>query len=370
MTIDYEARVSALKQTLAPMNLDVIMITSPANVFYYTGFLSDPHERFMALLINNSNDTTALFVPALDKDIAASEAAISNIVSISDEESPYEILKHALNHEVHWFGLEMKAVSMFQHRQLQSRFPNAHYKDIQPVMNQQRTCKSKEEITYLREAVTIIENVLTEGIKRVKIGMTEIELAAELEYLMKQFGAVGPSFSTIVLTGEKAALPHGVPGDRTLQNGDFLLIDFGVLTKHGYCSDITRTFVIGEATEKQKTIYKTVLNANIAGIESVKENVPLKTFDMAARNVIHENGYGHYFNNRVGHGLGIEVHEEPSIHKNNEELAKAGFVFTIEPGIYIPGYGGVRIEDEVYINNAGEAEVLTSFPKVLHIIAP
>src|SRR5699024_3222074 len=141
------------------------------------------------------------------------------------------------------------------------------------------------------------------------------------EYLMKKLGAVGPSFSTIVLAGEKSALPHGTPGDRKLQNGDFLLIDFGVIIEEGYCSDITRTFIIGEASEKQKEIYDIVLKSNQAGVNSVKEGVPLKTFDIEARNVIDENGYGDFFNNRVGHGLGIEVHEEPSIHGNNEQVA-------------------------------------------------
>lgn len=184
---------------------------------------------------------------------------------------------------------------------------------------------------------------------------------------MRKFGADGPSFSTIVLTGEKAALPHGSPGERKIQKGDYLLIDFGVI-KDGYCSDITRTFIIGEASEKQKEIYDIVLRSNEAGINAIQAGVPVKTFDIEARNVINNSGFGEYFNNRVGHGLGIEVHEEPSIHENNEQIAEAGLVFTIEPGIYIPDVGGVRIEDIVYINEDGNAEVLSSFPKQLQIL--
>src|SRR5699024_8710667 len=171
-------------------------------------------------------------------------------------------------------------------------------------------------------------------------------------------------FSTIVLSGEKSALPHGVPGDRKIQQGDFLLIDFGVIID-GYCSDITRTFVIGEASEKQTEIYHIVLEATNAGIAAVQAGVPLKEFDIAARKVIQDSGYGEYYNNRVGHGLGLEVHEEPSVHGKNEESAEKGLLFTIEPGIYIPEFGGVRIEDNVYINEDGKAEVLTSFPKEL-----
>lgn len=368
MTINYHNRIAALQKTLNEKNIDITLITAPANIFYYTGFNSDPHERFMGLVLDNRNQELTLFVPALDEEIAANESFVKNIVPISDEEDPFAKLKNELGTNIQRIALEMKEISMFRHNQLQLAFPEASYDDIQPAINKQRLKKSRDEIAYLQEAVDIIEKVLTEGIKKVKIGMTEAELAAELEFLMKKFGAVGPSFSTIVLAGEKAALPHGTPGDRAFQKGDFILIDFGVITKEGYCSDTTRTFVVGEASDKQKEIYNIVLESNQAGINAVKAGEALKNFDIAARKVIDENGYGDYFNNRVGHGLGIEVHEEPSIHENNDQIAENGLFFTIEPGIYIPNYGGVRIEDEVYINEDGEVEVLTSFPRELQII--
>lgn len=368
MTIDYKSRLSALIEKLHQQNIDIAMITTPANVFYYTGFNSDPHERFMALIIDNRSNENILFVPALDKEVAEDASHVKNIVPISDEEDPFAKLKEKLEGNIARFGLEMKTVSMFQHQRLTATFPEAVYDDIQPSINSQRLRKTRSELAYTGKAIDIIEKVLAEGIKKVKIGMTELELTAELEFLMKKFGAEGPSFSTIVLSGEKAALPHGTPGDRAFQKGDFLLIDMGVNISEGYCSDITRTFIIGEATEKQKEIYEIVKRSTLTGINAVKAGVPLKKFDIAARNVINENGFGEYFNNRVGHGLGIEVHEEPSIHKNNEMIAESGLLFTIEPGIYIPGYGGVRIEDNVYINEDGEAEVVTSFPRELQIL--
>ncbi|MGY0692180.1 M24 family metallopeptidase [Virgibacillus sp. FSP13] len=368
MNINFKSRLKTLQNNLSENNIDVAMITSPANVFYYTGFNSDPHERFMALILDCRNQEFTLFVPALDREIADSESIVKNIIPISDEEDPYSKLKDELGDRINHFGLEIKFVSMFQHQNLITAFPEAAYEDIQPIINAQRLKKSKDELVYVQKAVDIIEKVLAEGIKKVKIGMTELELAAELEYLMKKFGAEGPSFSTIVLSGEKAALPHGTPGNRIFQKGDFLLIDMGVLINEGYCSDITRTFIIGEATDKQKEIYEIVLKSNRAGINAVKEGVPLRNFDIAARNIIKESGYGNYFNNRVGHGLGIEVHEEPSVHENNNQAAEKGLLFTIEPGVYIPDFGGVRIEDEVYINENGEREVLTSFPKDLQIL--
>ncbi|AOV08577.1 M24 family metallopeptidase [Sporosarcina ureilytica] len=367
MSTIYEQRRNALTQYLVEQKIEVAMITDPANVFYYSGFNSDPHERFMSLMIDTRAEKTILFVPALDQSAAEAVTDVANIISISDEQIPFEVVSNALSNDAKLFGVEKKSLSLFRYDSLLAYFQKAEVVDIQPFTDKLRMRKSREEIELMQNAVNIIENVLAEGIKKVKVGMTELELTAVFETLMREFGADGPSFSTIVLSGEKAALPHGTPGDRKFQDGDFLLIDFGVV-KDGYCSDTTRTFVIGEPTEKQREIYDIVLRSNQAGIDAVKAGVPLNTFDIAARDVIANEGYNEYFNNRVGHGLGIEVHEEPSVHGNNEDIANEGLVFTIEPGIYIPEYGGVRIEDTVYINENGEAEVLTSFPRELQTL--
>jgi Xaa-Pro dipeptidase len=364
MSAVYQKRREGLVNYLSEQHIQVAMITSPANVFYYSGFNANPHERFMSLMIDTREDRSILFVPALDKSAAVAVSDVTTIIGISDEEEPFEVVSNALASDAKRFGVEKKALNLFRYDSLLKFFPQASIVDIQPFTNELRMRKSGKEIKLMQKAADIVERVLAEGIKKVKVGMTELELTAEFETLMRKFGADGPSFSTIVLSGEKAALPHGSPGDRQFQNGDFLLIDMGVI-KDGYCSDTTRTFVIGEPTEKQQKIYDIVLKSNQAGINAVKTGVPLNTFDIAAREIIANEGYGEYFNNRVGHGLGIEVHEEPSIHQNNEDIAREGLLFTIEPGIYIPEYGGVRIEDTVYINENGETEVLTSFSREL-----
>lgn len=364
---EHKNRLKGLQDYLKREEIDIGMVTLPANVFYYTGFHSDPKERFMALIIDNRSDTYHLFVPALDVESAASQQVVESIIPVADHENPIAMVKENLGGNPTTFGFEMKNVSVFRYKHLMDAFPDARFVDIQPAIDSQRLKKSTTERTKVQQAVDIIEKVLADGIKKVRIGMSEAELTAELEYLMRVHGADGPSFSTIVLSGEKSALPHGSPGERKFQKGDFLLIDFGV-HKDGYCSDITRTFVIGEASEKQKEIYAIVLQANQAGIDAVQAGAILNTFDHAARNVIEHHGYGEFFHNRVGHGLGIEVHEEPSIHSGNTDIAEKGLLFTIEPGIYIPAFGGVRIEDDVFINNTGEVEVLTSFPKELHIL--
>ncbi len=367
MTIDYTSRKDALISNLKEQAVDAALITDPSNIYYMTGFFADPHERYMSLFIDVESKETHLFLPALDKD-AAEVADADHIIPISDEEDPFALIKATIKSEVKTMGIEMNVVTVAHHNGLKSVFPEARFTDIQEALNLQRTFKSREDVDGMKEAVRIIETVLKEGLKTIKAGMTEAQLVAQFEYLMKVHGAAGPSFSTMVLAGEKAALPHGTPGDRTLENGDFLLIDFGVITHDRYCSDITRTFIIGEATDKQNDIYNIVKAATEAGVDAVKAGVPLKEFDIAARSVIESHGYGEYFNNRVGHGLGIEVHEAPSIHHLNEDVAKPGMLFTVEPGIYIPGYGGVRIEEEVYINESGEAEVLTTFPTELQTI--
>ena len=369
MSIDYNSRLEKLFASTKDSNSDLLVVTDPINIFYFTGFYADPHERYMSLILDSKSKQSHLFVPALDKDAAGEVAAVDHIIPISDEESPFEALAANLPKDFRKIGVEMNVMTVAHQNGLESIFEAAGFMDIQPRINALRAYKSREEVEGLKKAVHIIEDVLEDGLKTIRAGMTEADLVAEFEYLMKKHGSAGPSFSTMVLAGEKSALPHGKPDDKKFEDGDFLLIDFGVITYDRYCSDITRTFVIGEADDKQKEIYDIVKRSTRAGVDAVKAGVPLKEFDIAARNVIEEAGYGEYFNNRVGHGLGIEVHEAPSIHHLNEEIAQKGMVFTIEPGIYIPGYGGVRIEEEVYINEDGEAEVLTSFPRDLREIS-
>ena len=343
------------------------MISNPANVFYLSGFYTDPHERFLAIIFDVKNGKEYFFVPALDKEAAARDSDLKTIIPISDNELPLDVVQNTIGNLGGSFGIEGKQLSYLQYIEFKQQFPSLEFNDVQPFVNQLRVNKSQEEIVALKKALDIIEKVLEEGIKSIKIGMTEIEIVANLEYLMRKFGADGPSFSTIVLTGKNAALPHGIPGETKIADGDLLLIDFGVV-KDGYCSDITRTFAINSMSERQRELYNIVLTANEAGIAAVKAGVPLNTFDIAARDVIEEAGYGEYYNNRVGHGLGIEIHEEPSVHGNNETIATNGLVFTIEPGIYIPNELGIRIEDTVFINGEGKVEILSSFPKQLQII--
>lgn len=363
----FNQRRNDLMNALSNKQVERVLILNPANIFYYTGFLSEPHERFMGLYLDNKQNTAHFFVPALDQTAAAQASDIESIIPISDEDNPYDVMKATIANIDGNLGIEGNVLQYNQALQLEEKYNDIHLVDIQPATEKQRLQKSPDEINKIQAAIDLIEDVLTEGIKKVKPGMTEMALTAELEYLMKTYGADGPSFDTIALAGKNAALPHGVPGNTTIENGDMLLIDFGVI-KDGYCSDITRTFAVGDVPPLHKELYEIVLESNMAGIEAIKAGEPLKNFDIAAREVIQKAGYGDYYHNRVGHGMGIEVHEAPSVHGANEDIAVPGMVFTIEPGIYIPGETGIRIEDDVYINPEGHCEVLTSFPKDLQVL--
>jgi Xaa-Pro dipeptidase len=360
----YQSRLKRLREYMSHQKIEVAFVTSPTNIYYYTGFLSDPHERFFSLVIDNREEKASLFVPALDLDAAKAVSYVHSMIPVQDSEDPYELLKREIGPAPISFGLEKKAFHLFQYEQLHDRFPQADYLEIDSFIESERLIKTEDDVRGVRRAVEAIEEVLKRGIEKVTVGMTELEFTAELEYQMRALGTDGPAFSTIVLSGARAALPHGRPGTKKIETGDFLLIDMGVIVD-GYCSDITRTFLMGEGTEQQVNIYETVLQAEQKAIDAVKVGKPIGSVDQAARDHIKACGYGQYFNNRVGHGLGLEVHEAPSVHEENQLEICPGLLFTIEPGIYIPDMGGVRIEDDVYVNQEGKVKVLTSYPKEL-----
>jgi Xaa-Pro dipeptidase len=359
------ARINSLYAYMDTHALDAILISMPKHIYYLTGFASDPHERFLGLVLPRQ-DEPFMLVPALDLEAAQSAAQVQRIYTHTDTDNPYEVLKKHLPAHICTLGVEKRYLTVTRFEALSSTVGAEQYVDIDEPLREMRVIKTPDEISRLKRAVQIIEDVLRAGIAKVKAGMTEIELVAELEFQMKKLGAKGPSFSTMVLAGEKSALPHGTPDSRDVREGDLLLFDLGVYAD-GYASDITRTFAVGDITDEQKKIYDTVLHANLKAIEATRPGVTLAGLDRAAREHIEMAGYGPYFMHRLGHGLGMDVHEYPSVHGQNQDLLRAGMVFTIEPGIYVPSTGGVRIEDDVLVTADG-VEVLTSFPKELMVI--
>jgi len=229
-----------------------------------------------------------------------------------------------------------------------------------------RGVKEEWELELMRKAQNITDRAFAEVLPRIKAGMTELELQAELIYCLYKNGGQGLSFDPIVVSGPNTSLPHGVAGERVIREGDFITMDFGVLYQ-GYCSDMTRTVALGYATDEMKKVYDTVLQAQLAGIAASKAGVPGKDIDGAARKVIEDAGYGPYFGHGYGHSLGLEVHESPSPNGANTEGMPLNSVASAEPGIYLPGKFGVRIEDVVIFKENG-CEDITHSPKNLIIL--
>ena len=229
-----------------------------------------------------------------------------------------------------------------------------------------RATKEPWEIELMRKAQAITDRAFAEVITRIKPGMTELELQAELIYCMYKNGGTGLAFDPIVVSGPNTSLPHGVAGERVIQKGDFVTMDVGA-SYMGYCSDMTRTVAVGYATDEMKHVYDTVLKAQLTAIAATKAGVPGKDIDGTARKVIADAGYGEYFGHGYGHSLGLEIHENPSPNASNVEPLPAGVVWSAEPGIYLPGKFGVRIEDVTIITEEG-CEDITGSPKNLIIV--
>lgn len=358
-------RIGKLIAKMEEEALDGILITDPRHVYYFSGFASNPHERFLGLALVRGEEPF-LLVPELDRE-AAEAATQIKIYTHQDTDDPYLLLKLHFPGNLRKLGIEKNVLTVSQlERLLAAVCPEEGVIDVHPWLSAMRMIKSEEEVDRIISSIQLVERVLKLGLRQVKAGVTELELVAELEYQMKKLGADGPSFSTLVLAGDNSALPHGKPGSRTVSEGGLLLFDLGVYA-NGYASDLTRTFAVGEINDTLAGIYDTVLQANRLAIKAVRHGAIMADVDAAARDYIEVSGYGPRFVHRLGHGLGLDVHEYPSIHGSNQDTLQAGMVITVEPGIYVPGTGGVRIEDDVLVTPEG-ARVLTSFPKELTVI--
>jgi Xaa-Pro dipeptidase len=245
--------------------------------------------------------------------------------------------------------------------------PEADFPDASDMVSRLRVRKDVEEITAMRQAVQIAQFSLEATIPLIKKGITEKEVAGELVVQLLRHGSQsGVPFTPIVSAGPNGANPHATPSDRKLQPGDLLVVDWGAAV-NGYVSDLTRTFAVGEVDAEYQKIHKIVQEANIAGRAAARPGVPCANVDLAARTVIEQAGYGQYFTHRTGHGIGMEGHEDPYMRGDNMQLLEPGMAFTVEPGIYLPGRNGARIEDDVVITEDG-AESLSDMPREIRVV--
>jgi len=361
-------RLEKVMGWLKDQDIDLCFVQSKENVFYFTQFYTDPHERLMGIFLFKEQDPF-LVCPNMEVNQAKSAGWSYEVIGYSDHENPWELIDHELKQRqvyVQRLAIEKDVTPYSRAEVLLKITDHPEIISAEDKLNHLRVIKDDHEIQIMREAAKLADFGVQIGIDALQTGVTEMEVLATIEYELKKKGVREMSFSTMVLFGEKSGDPHGNPGLRTLKEGDFVLFDLGVVLD-GYCSDITRTVVYKKATDQQKQIYDTVLQAQMAALEASKTGTRIGDLDTLARNIIKDAGYGEFFPHRLGHGLGINVHEYPSMSFTNDECLAEGMVYTIEPGIYIPSIGGVRIEDDVVITQDGY-ETLTKFPKEFLII--
>ena len=358
---DAEPRLFDLRGWMERHGLDAAYITRPVSIAYLTGFAADPHERLMALVVRP--DRATLIVPALERESAAAAAQQVAIVAWRDGEEPYELVQDALQSSAR-LGVEKEHLTVLAAEALRARAGVKEFLDIAPEVRRLRRTKSEGELELLARASAITDAAFEEAM-RMGPGQSELAVGLSIGAAISARGA-SLAFETLVQSGANSALPHHNPSGRLLQSGDLVLLDFGAAVE-GYRADITRMAVVGEPSARQKEIHDLVLAAHDAAVEAVRAGVTTGDVDGAARRVIEAAGLGDRFFHRIGHGIGLEAHEDPSLDPGSATMLEAGMVFTIEPGIYIPGWGGVRIEDDVVVEKSG-CRVLTTADRNLRIV--
>ena len=349
---------------MARQDLDAAYLTRPVSVAYLTGFGSEPHERLMALAVRP--DRATLIVPALEHENAVRQSAQVEVVSWRDGEDPYNFVCEALaNPRPGRLGVEKDHLSVQAAEALGVRAGANELVDVAPEVRRLRRTKSPTEVERLAQAAAITDAVMAEVMGRLASGVSELEVAMWLSAAITTRGAT-LSFESSVQSGANSAVPHHRPSARKPAAGDLILLDFGAAFV-GYNADITRMAVVGAPSPRQLEIHALVLRAHDAAIAAVRAGKTAGAVDAAAREVIVAAGFGDRFFHRVGHGLGLEVHEDPSLDPNSTMLLEPGMVMTIEPGVYIPGWGGVRIEDDVVVES-DSCRLLTAADRALLVV--
>jgi Xaa-Pro dipeptidase len=353
-----------LREIATKAGLDALVLLPGYNLQYLTGVKFHLLERpFMVFFAMTGEDVAAL--PGLEAQQFIDTGFDGQVFAWQDADGyqgAFEQAFAALKLSTGQIGVEGLTMRFRDAEIIRHYLPDATIIDADEALVALRVQKSVEEIDNHRRAVEISEKALAALLDELKLGMTEHAAAQRLSQLQQEFGGAGDSFTPTVLFGARSALPHGEPGDTPLQAGDTVLIDFG--TRHkGYVSDISRTFFAGHPGDEMLKLYDAVLAANEAGRAAARAGITGAELDDTTTQVLIAHGYPEYVVHRTGHGIGLDIHEHPNISAENTEPLQPGMAFTIEPGLYVPGVGGVRIEDNVVINSDGTAESLSTFPR-------
>ena len=350
-------RVQAFLDKMEEKELDGIIINNLKNVYYLTGFWGSNGTVFI------SRDRQILVTDA--RYIIAAKQEVTGFEIFAERDELATIAKIAKDMDLSQIGFEDEISVSYYHR-MQTAFEGMELLPQSQFVEALRMIKDETEIATIRKACSISDQAFHDALEFIKPGKTEIEIANFLDFRMRELGAAGLSFDTILASGINSSKPHAHPMHKPVELGEAITMDFGCLYEH-YVSDMTRTVYLGHVSDEQAEIYNTVLKANQALIDQAKDGLGFRDFDKIPRDIIVEAGYGEYFTHGIGHGIGLDIHEEPYFSQTSTEVIKSGMVLTDEPGIYIEGKYGVRIEDDILITDTG-CEVLTLAPKELIVI--
>ncbi|MEY7999442.1 M24 family metallopeptidase [Clostridium sp. Mt-5] len=353
----FKKRIAKLRKCMDKKNLDAVLLIGDPNRNYLSGFTGNESFSLItkdeAFFITDSRFTEQASDQVKDYEVLEYSKGISFVDFLSDLINKNNIKK---------LGFEENIVSYSQYVIYDSKL-DCQLVPMEGMIEEIRIVKDKDELKLIEDAAAIADKAFGHMVKFIKAGMTEREIGLELEFQMKKLGASDLSFPSIVASGVRSSLPHGQATEKVINRGEFLTLDFGCIYKE-YCSDMTRTVVIGEPSQKMLEIYNIVLEAEQLALKEYKPGVPAIDVDAIARNYIDKKGYGKNFGHSLGHGVGREIHEAPVIGYKNHRKLEAGMVVSDEPGIYIPGFGGVRIEDLLVVTEHG-GKALSKSPKNL-----
>ena len=365
-----KSRLDRLNSLLRKSKLDGAVLNPGPTLTYLTGVRFHLMERPVVLLVAPDR-SPALVLPELE--MAKVGQIPYEVLPFPYPEDPlawdaaYVRAVQALGLDGKQIGLEPRSMRLLEFRYVKAAAPEAGFPDASEALGELRLRKDSHEIEAMRKAVQIAQEALTALLPQVKVGMTERDLAGELVVQLLRHGSDSEMpLTPIVSAGPNSANPHASPTERKIQRGDFMLFDWGA-TFGGYISDLTRTYAIGEIEPELKKIHSVVQEANAAGCAAARPGSPCSAVDAAARAVIEKAGYGRFFTHRTGHGIGMEVHEDPYMRSDNAQILEPGMAFTVEPGIYLPDRNGVRIEDNVVITESG-VDVLSDMPRDLSVL--
>ena len=354
----FATRLGKLRKELDKRGFGAALITKRENVRYMSGFTGTDTCLVITgnsqVLITDSRYTEQARIQSPGWRIIESKSITPEIISQVLAEDGCNCLGFEGNDMVYKSFIELKQKL------------NLEMVPMDAIVEKQRIIKDKSEIEMIRKAVEIADKAFEYILGVIKPGIIEREVSCELEYFMKKIGADREAFETIVASGSRSSMPHGVASDKRIMNGDVVTLDFGAVY-NGYCSDITRTIFVGEPDEEMKKVYDIVLNAQLSALERVSEGMHGKEIDSIAREYIVKSGYGDFFGHGLGHGVGLEIHEEPRLSPRSDAIMENGMTVTVEPGIYLPGKAGVRIEDLVVINGS-KPEILTASNKAMSVL--